>query len=762
MAVIFSKKYYNPLYFILNSVLKDTTIRTVLIYGGKSSSKTISICQVLAKEAYINLVNSIAFRKQSAIIPTTLKKSFNLAIDSQYLYPAFSKQDRRYLCIGQNGDQSEIVLRGLDDPEKAKGIESYKYVYLDELNHFEQSEYDQFNLSLRGIEGQKIIASWNPTDELSWVKTKLIDSYTFVKSDKYELPNPDSFVHISTDGKCILIKTNYLDNYWIVGSPDGSYGYKDINLMSEYYDLQFKNPMSYRVNVLGEWGKVIFGGEFLKDFNSDKHVKLLQYNPELPLHIVFDENVNPYITMLVWQIDGFNAYQIDELCLVDPYNRRHHLCNEFKKRYPVHLVKGLFVYGDRTSKKEDTAKEKGENFYTDVFKYLVDYRPVLRLQSVNPSVVQSGGFINQIFSGNQNVTIAISSRCTTSIYDYEHTLEDSDGTMKKSKKKNPITGVTYEEHGHCFTGDTLITTSIGQVRIDQITVGQLVLTRDGYKPVVKVFDNGIQKIKKYKIGSIAISCTPEHKFWVDNNFIHVDLIRKGICCIFDEQKQKICYQNLLFTEESISGDTLNRKTENADCTILDGLARKRSDSMCTNMNVKSEKLKKVCTSIIRMKILLIMKLQTLKRSLLLFMQGLITIVSLTLKSKRELRILSRMLYLPQKHGIHHRRGCYGTVNTPESLSSESKEVLSVQTVGQNLSRHLSVKNIVQLSAIINTRQDDYENVYDLMVEDKHEYFANNILVHNCLDAMRYLITKAFEKEYLHYTGRKKRGIKKRN
>jgi phage terminase large subunit len=449
MAVTFSRKFYNPLYFILNDILKDTSIRTVLVYGGKSSSKTISICQVLAKEAYINLVNSIAFRKQSAIIPTTLKKSFNLAIDSQYLYPAFSKQDRRYLCIGQNGEQSEIVLRGLDDPEKAKGIESYKYVYLDELNHFEQSEYDQFNLSLRGIEGQKIIASWNPTDELSWVKTKLIDSYTFVKSDKYELPNPDSFVKISTDGKCILIKTNYLDNYWIVGSPDGSYGYKDVNLMSEYYDLQFKNPMSYRVNVLGEWGKVVFGGEFLKDFNSGKHVKLIQYNSQLPLHIVFDENVNPYITMLVWQIDGFNAYQIDELCLVDPYNRRHHLCNEFKKRYPVHQVKGLFVYGDRTSKKEDTAKEKGENFYTDVFKYLVDYRPVLRLQSVNPSVVQSGGFINQIFSGNQNVTIAISSKCTTSIYDYEHTLEDSDGTMKKSKKKNPITGVTYEEHGHC-------------------------------------------------------------------------------------------------------------------------------------------------------------------------------------------------------------------------------------------------------------------------------------------------------------------------
>jgi hypothetical protein len=31
-----------------------------------------------------------------------------------------------------------------------------------------------------------------------------------------------------------------------------------------------------------------------------------------------------------------------------------------------------------------------------------------------------------------------------------------------------------------------------------------------------------------------------------------------------------------------------------------------------------------------------------------------------------------------------------------------------------------------------------EEVYDLMIEDKHEYFANGILVHNC-DAIRYAV-----------------------
>lgn len=30
-----------------------------------------------------------------------------------------------------------------------------------------------------------------------------------------------------------------------------------------------------------------------------------------------------------------------------------------------------------------------------------------------------------------------------------------------------------------------------------------------------------------------------------------------------------------------------------------------------------------------------------------------------------------------------------------------------------------------------------ERVYDLTVEGAHEYFANGILVHNCMDAFRY-------------------------
>jgi hypothetical protein len=135
--------------------------------------------------------------------------------------------------------------------------------------------------------------------------------------------------------------------------------------------------------------------------------------------------------------------------LPDPNNRIINACNEFIKRYPQDRVKGLFIGGDRTSMKEDTKLEKGQNFFTKILEYLKNYRPTLRIQGVNPSVVQSGGFVNSCYAGRTSIDILINERCKKSLHDYQYALEDSDGTLKKTKKINPLTKISYEEYGHC-------------------------------------------------------------------------------------------------------------------------------------------------------------------------------------------------------------------------------------------------------------------------------------------------------------------------
>jgi phage terminase large subunit len=446
----FNKKWFNPLYFILNEIIKDNGIRTVLVYGGKSSAKTVSITQLLMKELVVKQASSIAFRKESAIIPTTLKKSFNLSRDNMYLWPAIEAQDRRYLNkIGAG----EIVLKGLDDPEKAKGVESYKYIYLDELNHFDYAEFEQFNLSLRGIQGQKIFASWNPVDENSWVKTDLVDSYQWEDCDRFgTLPCENSFVRISSDGKAILIKTTYEDNYWIVGSPDGSYGYRDENLIAEYQALRTKNYNSYKVNVLGEWGKTTYGGEFLKCWHSETHVSVYKYDSTQAIWLSFDENVVPYFPCGIFQVgnDLKSPRLIHAIAAKTPNNKVSWMTREIERKLTEWGHKErLFVTGDATSQKDDVKQEDGDDMFRLITAALSKFRPQRMVSKSNPSVRMSADFFNSLLEGNvDKMTFGADMSCRVAITDYENTKEDKNGKVDKTTVKDPVTQITYQPYGH--------------------------------------------------------------------------------------------------------------------------------------------------------------------------------------------------------------------------------------------------------------------------------------------------------------------------
>lgn len=448
------KKWFNPLYFILNEIIKDDTIRNVLIYGSKSAAKTITVSQILAKEAFVKKSNTIAFRKESTLIQTTLKKSFNLAIETLRLKNGFDRFLFQYRCI--NG--SEIVLKGLDDPEKAKGIESFKYVYLDELNHFEQEEYEQFNLSLRGIPGQKIFGSWNPVSETSWIKTELLDNYTFTATDRFgKLVDPNSFVKISEDGKIILIKTTYKDNFWITGSPDGNYGYRDENLIQAYETLKDRNPNSYRVNVLGEWGKALTGGEYAHKFDKLTHVKKVPFleDARLPIHLSLDFNVNPYMTGLCAQLilnapDGRQKLRIfKEYCLPSPRNTTADICSALVTDYG-HKMRGLFYYGDPNGRTRQTVTKEYANNFDALAKHLRKYLNTNsdRVITRYPDLLNSRDFLNNILSGYYGIDLEIDENCVNLIADLEFGKEGPNGGMLKEKAVNKTTGISYEKYGH--------------------------------------------------------------------------------------------------------------------------------------------------------------------------------------------------------------------------------------------------------------------------------------------------------------------------
>jgi hypothetical protein len=262
-----------------------------------------------------------------------------------------------------------------------------------------------------------ILATCNPSN--NWIKTIVYDRFK-------DGTLPDSWLYIPskiTDNP--HLPQNYIDN--------------------------LKNMPRYKYEVLveGNWDiQMKVGGEFYKCFELDKHVAECKYNPQLPLHISFDENVNPYLPLGIFQIIGKKIYCIGEIAGVTPLNTIKDVCNEFKRKYPVH-THGLFIYGDATSQKSDVKLERGHNFFRLIQEEMSSYRPSLRVSASNPSVAMRGNFINTVLESNfDGIEIVINIACKKMINDFVLTKEAADGTKNKEMETNSLTKVRYQKTGH--------------------------------------------------------------------------------------------------------------------------------------------------------------------------------------------------------------------------------------------------------------------------------------------------------------------------
>lgn len=440
-SIEFEEGIFNQLYYEINDAFNNKDIRYIFAYGGSSSSKTYSICQrivVYMLEGELN--NSFVFKKISSKIDDTIFATFKKIISDWGLNEYFKIQ-KHYIECRLTG--SFTSFSGLDDADKVKGLEGYRKIYIDELDQIDFYDYQQLETRLRGQEGQQIITAFNPVSELSFIKTEILDKEELIEvsCDSVDLKQ------INKDGDMIVLRTNYLFNIWIVGDGKGG-GFIDKHAIKKFEKFRVTDINHYNIYALGHWGKLRTGGEFLKQFKSDKHVGTFEYNSNLPLHISFDENVLPYLTCNVFQVDNGNIRQIDEIMLKDPLNTLKDTCEEFIKRYGNN-THGLFVYGDATSRKQDTKLQKGQNFYLLIKGYLSKLKPIFRVPKANPSVLMSRNFTNDLLAGQiEGVTFGVDSKCRNSINDYQYCTEDEEGKVNKKVIRDKVTGQSYQEFGH--------------------------------------------------------------------------------------------------------------------------------------------------------------------------------------------------------------------------------------------------------------------------------------------------------------------------
>jgi hypothetical protein len=406
----------------------DPKYAFVLFGGAIRGGKTFGgLALLIALSKMYKESKWVVVRKDLPRLKKTTIPSFNKLAPENFIE---HRNNSEHIITFNNGSQIIFFAENFSqDPEfdRFKGLEVNGFLF-EEINECQEGALTKaFERAgshiISPMPKPLVIATCNPTQ--GWVKEKVYDPF-----------------HEGTlNPRWKYIQSKITDNPHI----------------PEEYIQNLKDNMpyyEYEVFVEGNWDfNIKTGGEFYKGFEIADNTIEVEYDEHLPLHLSFDENVNPYLTCTVWQVDGLKAYQVDELCMKNPSNTVEGICEEIKRRFSGHK-NGMFIYGDATSKKEDVKLQKGHNFFTLIESELAEFNPIRRVPSANPSVIMRGQFINHIFTkGFGGVQIFVGRKCKNSTADLINLKEAPDGTKFKKKILDPKTGVRYEEYGH--TSDTM-------------------------------------------------------------------------------------------------------------------------------------------------------------------------------------------------------------------------------------------------------------------------------------------------------------------
>ena len=301
--------------------------RDIALYqGGYGSGKTFcgSLLGILFCLKYPGVTGLVGAQTYTLLRDTTLKQYFehldNMGFVEGYHY---EYQKSEEILKFKNG--SEILFRHLQEPNKLKSL-NLAFVELEEMSDTPESTFKMLISRLR----QNIKPEWkengfkyrlfghtNPESSKGWIYKYFVEE----KPDNYRLIQAPT-----TQNK--FLEPDYVES------------------MKELYDEEY-----YRINVLGEFGDYT-SGLVVKNF-SNENIAGLHYQPDLPLHLTFDFNVDPMSCILA-HVAGGKVFYFDEFILENTTTQG--TMEEVLKKYPAHKSE-IIVNGDASGDNRSTQSE---------------------------------------------------------------------------------------------------------------------------------------------------------------------------------------------------------------------------------------------------------------------------------------------------------------------------------------------------------------------------------------------------------------------
>jgi len=730
---------FNPVYF----PYLEKVAQFECYYGGSASGKSFFIAQKLAIQmTMMPGRNLVALRTQQTDCVKSCYPELYKALDFFHLldFWKITEHPVPYMVNRINGN--EIMFSGVDNIEDIKSI-TFKHGNMTDA-WYEEISSEQDPKVLREIKRRlrdpkikgRIILSFNPISRTHWL-------FDYVTN---QLPKRDN----------IILKTTYKDNRWCPADTKADFEF-----------LRYTSPVEYSIYALGDWGTTgvtVFNANLLN--NRLTKLRDLHYeNPPRRIEFSYERDKNGLPNK-----DSFRSFDhsdgetwiYKEPEKKVPYVLAFDTAGEGSDYYAGHIINNLTgeqvaVYHSQQNPDICVLQLFGLAWYYnealvcpevnfDAYPlkkfqelgYTNFYRKMSPSDSVRERTELKYGFRTTSANRQEMLSALVSwtAEHIALINDVATIEEMMTFTRQERKMKGIFWAAESGAHDDCFVKGTLVLTDKGQIPIEKIKKGDMVLTRNGYKPVVMTRNR-----RKKVISNIGLVGTPTHPVFTLEGEKPLDLVRDSdIIYMWNnrlsviEEVQVWNAKQLFITGKNIT-DTQNPNGDNTAHIFGDTINGKNLHSRCIDKYglITLVKFPKDMLSIIKMKIHLITQLIILN-----VLQRVNIALTICLKKKDETN----------------------QSKTVKNKAKESKKTLKIgeKIIHKNLKRFilqmvkLKQKELFQLfqNGVKKTRekrdnllkkmeekfvQKDGENikrVYNLQVFDTPEYFANNILVHNCV------------------------------
>lgn len=627
----------------------------------------------------------------------------------------------RGYCVWKPGKQTlifgdkEIRVIGAHDEGSVRAIQgnTHSLSYVDEITTIPYSFVDMLTTRL-SHPWSKLIATCNPNSPVHPVKTNLIDN----------------------------VDTEYCYNLHFDVDDNPALDEKTIKDLKNQYSGLF-----YRRYILGEW--VAAEGTIYADFSRKSHVL-----PRAPHYadnyfVGVDYGVhNAFAAVMV----GHNNTHSPHLWVEKEYfwdskktyrqKLNSELADDLDRFVDGYNIRGIYL---------DPSAESFE---------LECKRRHMRILQAKNDVYSGITFVANLIANHELMVVK---DCPNLIGEIEQYVWDS----KKAEKGNEAP-VKKNDHA-CFAKDTLI----DGIPIQKIKVGDFVDTRLGKKKVTEIHRRSAI-CYSYFIGSKWITCTKDHPFFtVNRGWIKADhLIQSDILLT-----RKISWNPLSSANQS-SSYLRGRNT--------DDILRLQMDLKEPILNVGDNISIEIFGSFIRVpyqkdtiyitstKTPLIMIYPISNAYVQNNMHSNIQkILEMAFQSNVGKQLKNGINLLKESNGINRMQGSVILATLPQGnriVTSASDYIEPKNYLTQNFVRIIVNQNgeeILELIMNLETASIAADNfhaiytakentattvvpkvrigklrVYNLSVEDAQEYFAEDILVHNC-DALRYVLFSVF-------------------